>query len=161
MDFSQLVTLANWTNALDQLIAASTTAVQNNDTAKIADLQDDLFNFQQISPVNFDSLDSIAAKLSLELNRTNRQIALRNIAVIAEELRNLKSILGVATEHANQSADAIQLKTTKDFLSKAKTSITILKNLRNDLSNENSDLGKKVAAVVKAIQEFEAAFPDA
>jgi hypothetical protein len=161
MDFSQLVTLANWTNALDQLIAASTTAVQNNDTAKIADLQDDLFNFQQISPVNFDSLDSIAAKLSLELNRTNRQIALRNIAAIAEELRNLKSILGVATEHANQSADAIQLKTTKDFLSKAKTSITILKNLRNDLSNENSDLGKKVAAVVKAIQEFEAAFPDA
>lgn len=161
MDFSQLVTLANWTNALDQLIAASTTAVQNNDTAKIADLQDDLFNFQQISPVNFDSLDSIAAKLSLELNRANRQIALRNIAAIAEELRNLKSILGVATEHANQSADAIQLKTTKDFLSKAKTSITILKNLRNDLSNENSDLGKKVAAVVKAIQEFEAAFPDA
>jgi hypothetical protein len=160
MDFSQLVTLADWTNALDQLIAASTTAVQNGDTAKIADLQDDLFNYQQISPVYFDSLDSLAAKLSLKLNGTNRQVILRNIAEIAEELKNLKNILGVATEHANQSADAIQLKTTKDFLNKAQTSITILKNLRNDLSDENTDLGKKVAAVVKAIQDFEAAFPD-
>ena len=160
MDFSSLVTLEDWTNALDQLIAASTTAVQNGDTAKIADLQDDLFNYQQISPVNFDSLDSIAAKLSLELNRANRQIALKNIAEIANQLKNLKNILGVATEHANQSANAIQLKTTKDFLNKAKTSLTILKGLRNDLTDNSTDLGRKVTAVFKAIQEFEEAFPE-
>ena len=161
MDFSQLVTLADWTNALNQLIAASTTAVQNGDTAKIADLQDDLFNYQQISPVNFDSLDSLAAKLSLKLNGTNRQAILRNIADIAEELKNLKNILGVATEHANQSADAIQLKSTKEFLSKAKTSLTILKGLRNDLADNSTDLGEKVAAIFKAINDFEEAFPDA
>lgn len=160
MDFSQLITLEDWTNALDQLIAASTTAVQNGDANKIADLQDDLFNFQQISPVNFDSLDNIAAKLSLKLNGINRQATLRNIAEIAQELNNLKNILGVATEHANQSADAIQLKTTKDFLNKAKTSLNILKGLRAELDNDNTDLGRKVAAVFKAIQDFEAAFPD-
>jgi hypothetical protein len=161
MDFSQLTTLEDWTKALDQLIAASTTAVQNSDTAKIADLQDDLFNYQQISPVNFDSLDNIAAKLSLKLNGINRQATLRNIAEIAQELNNLKNILGVATEHANQSADAIQLKTTKDFLSKAKTSLIILKGLRTELDNNNTDLGRKVAAVFKAIKDFEEAFPDA
>jgi hypothetical protein len=160
MDFSQLTTLEDWTKALDQLIAASTTAVQNGDTAKIADLQDDLFNYQQISPVNFDSLDNIAAKLSLKLNGINRQATLRNIAEIAQELNNLKNILGVATEHANQSADAIQLKTTKDFLSKAKTSLIILKGLRTELDNNNTDLGRKVAAVFKAIKDFEEAFPD-
>jgi hypothetical protein len=161
MDFSQLTTLEDWTKALDQLIAASTTAVQNGDTAKIADLQDDLFNYQQISPVNFDSLDNIAAKLSLKLNGINRQATLRNIAEIAQELNNLKNILGVATEHANQSADAIQLKTTKDFLSKAKTSLIILKGLRTELDNNTTDLGRKVAAVFKAIKDFEEAFPDA
>jgi hypothetical protein len=161
MDFSQLITLEDWTKALDQLIAASTTAVQNGDTAKIADLQDDLFNYQQVSPVNFDSLDSIAAKLSLKLNSINREATLRNIALIAQELNNLKNILGVATEHANLSADAIQLKTTKDFLTKAKTSLNILKGLRAELDNDNTDLGKKVAAVFKAINDFEAAFPDA
>lgn len=161
MDFSQLITLEDWTKALDQLIAASTTAVQNGDTAKIADLQDDLFNYQQVSPVNFDSLDSIAAKLSLKLNSINRETTLRNIALISQELNNLKNILGVATEHANQSADAIQLKTTKDFLSKAKTSLNILKGLRTELDNDNTDLGRKVTAVFKAINDFEAAFPDA
>lgn len=161
MDFSSLVTLEDWTNALNQLITASTTAIQNNQQGKIADLQDNLFNYQQISPVNFDSLDSIAAKLSLELNRANRQTALKNIADIAQELNNLKNILGVATEHANQSADVIQLKTTKEFLDKAKTSLTILKGLRNDLADNSTDLGKKVAAVFKAIQEFEEAFPNA
>jgi hypothetical protein len=161
MDFSQLITLEDWTKALDQIITASTAAVQNGDTAKIADLQDDLFNYQQTSPVNFDSLDSIAAKLSLKLNGINRQATLKNIADIAQELNNLKNILGVATEHANQSADAIQLKTTKDFLSKAKTSLNILKGLRAELDNTNNDLGKKVAAVFKAINDFEVAFPDA
>lgn len=160
MDFSSLVTLEDWTNALDQLIVASTTAIHNNNQGKIADLQDDLFNYQQISPVNFDSLDSIAAKLSLELNRANRQIALKNIAEIADELKNLKNILGVATEHANQSADDIQLKSTKNFLNKAKTSLTILKGLRNDLTDNSTDLGRKVTAVFKAIQEFEEAFPE-
>jgi hypothetical protein len=161
MDFSQLTTLEDWTKALDQIITASTAAVQNSDTAKIADLQDDLFNYQQASPVNFDSLDSIAAKLSLKLNGINRQATLKNIADIAQELNNLKNILSVATEHANQSADAIQLKTTKDFLSKAKTSLNILKGLRAELDNTNNDLGKKVAAVFKAINDFETAFPDA
>jgi hypothetical protein len=69
--------------------------------------------------------------------------------------------LSVATENATQSADALQLKNVKDFLSKAKTSINILKGLRNDLANSSTDLGKKVAAVMKAIKDFEDAFPDA
>ncbi|MDZ7898507.1 MAG: hypothetical protein U5N85_10855 [Arcicella sp.] len=72
----------------------------------------------------------------------------------------MKNLLGVATDHANQTADAIQLKSAKEFLSKAKTSITILKSLRADLSDTNTDLGRKVAAVFKAIQNFEEAFPD-
>jgi hypothetical protein len=36
-----------------------------------------------------------------------------------------------------------------------------LKGLRNDLANNSTDLGKKVAAVMKAIKDFEDAFPDA
>jgi hypothetical protein len=161
MDFSQLVTIEDWTKALEQLMSSATVALQTANTAKIFDLQDDLFNYQQASPPNFDSLDKIAFKLSLELNRANRQTALKNIGDLASELSDLKNLLGVATDHANQAADVIQLKTAKDFLSKAKTSITILKGLRADLSNENSDLGKKVAAVFKAIKDFEEVFPDA
>ncbi len=161
MDFSQLVTIEDWTKALEQLMSSATVALQTANTAKIFDLQDDLFNYQQSSPPNFDSLDKIAFKLSLELNRANRQTALKNIGDLGSELSDLKNLLGVATDHANQAADVIQLKTAKDFLNKAKTSITILKGLRADLSNENSDLGKKVAAVFKAIKDFEEAFPDA
>ncbi len=69
--------------------------------------------------------------------------------------------MGVATQNAAQSADAIQLKTTKEFLSKAKTSLNILKGLRNDLDDNSTDLGKKVSAIFKAINDFEEAFPDA
>jgi hypothetical protein len=161
MDFSQLMTLADWTSALEQLIASSNTALQNNDDTQISDLQDVLFQFQRQSPPNFESLDTIAFKTSLELNRANRNTALKNLANLSQELKNLNSILGVATENATQSADALQLKNVKDFLSKAKTSLTILKGLRNDLADNSTDLGKKITAVFKAIKDFEEAFPDA
>lgn len=161
MDFSQLITIEDWTKALEQLMSSATVALQTANTAKIFELQDDLFNYQQASPPNFDSLDKIAFKLSLELNRANRQTALRNIGDLSTELSNLKNLLGVATDHANQAADTIQLKTTKDFLNKAKTSLNILIGLRNELDNDNTDLGRKVAAVFKAIKDFEEAFPDA
>ena len=127
MDFSQLITLADWTTALEQLIASANDALQNNDDEKISDLQDELSQFQRQSPPNFESLDAIAFKTFLELNRANRNSALKNIANLSQELKNLNSILGVATQNATQSADAIQLKTTKEFLSKAKTSLNILK----------------------------------
>jgi hypothetical protein len=161
MDFSGLITIEDWTKALEQLMSSATVALQTDNTTKIFELQDDLFNYQQASPPHFDSLDKIAFKLSLELNRANRQTALKNIGDLASELGDLKNLLGVATVHANQAADAIQLKSAKEFLGKAKTSITILKNLRADLSDTNTDLGQKVAAVFKAIQDFEEAFPDA
>jgi hypothetical protein len=161
MDFSQLITIEDWTKALEQLMSSATVALQTANTTKIFELQDDLFNYQQASPPNFDSLDKIAFKLSLELNRANRQTALRNIGDLSTELSNLKNLLGVATDHANQAADTIQLKTTKDFLNKAKTSLNILIGLRNELDNDTTDLGRKVAAVFKAIKDFEEAFPDA
>ncbi len=160
MDFSQLITLAEWTNALDELIAKAMLAIQSNDEQQITDLQDVLLEFQRQSPPNFESLDTIAFKISLELNRVNRTTALINIRKLAQELRDLNRILGVATANANQSADIIQLKSTKEFLSKAKTSLTILKGLRDDLADNSTDLGRKVAAVFKAIQDFEDAFLD-
>ena len=43
----------------------------------------------------------------------------------------------------------------------AKTSLNILKGLRNDLADNSTDLGKKVSAIFKAINDFEEAFPDA
>jgi hypothetical protein len=161
MDFSQLITLADWTTALEQLIASANNALQNNDDNQISNLQDDLFQFQRQSPPNFESLDAIAFKTSLELNRANRNTALKNLTNLSQELINLNSILSVATENATQSADALQLKNVKDFLSKAKTSLNVLKGLRNDLASSSTDLGKKVAAVMKAIKDFEDAFPDA
>lgn len=161
MDFSLLITLADWTTALEQLIASANNALQNNDDNQISDLQDELFQFQRQSPPNFESLDAIAFKTSLELNRANRNTALKNLANLSQELKNLNSILGVATENATQSADAIQLKNVKEFLSKAKTSLNILKGLRYDLADNSTDLGKKVAAIFKAINDFEDAFPNA
>jgi hypothetical protein len=161
MDFSELITLTEWTNALDELIAKATLAIQNNDEQQITDLQDVLLDFQRQSPPNFESLDTIAFKISLELNRVNRTTALINIRKLAQELKDLNRILGVATANANQSADVIQLKSTKEILNKAKTSLTILKGLRDDLADNSTNLGQKVAAVFEAIQDFENAFPDA
>ena len=161
MDFSQLITLAEWTNVLDELIDKAMLAIQNNEEQQISDLQEVLLDFQRQSPPNFESLDTIAFKVSLELNRVNRTTALINIRKFAQELKDLNRILGVATANANQSADTIQLKTTKEILGKAKTSLTILKGLRDDLADNSTDLGRKVLAVFEAIQDFENAFPDA
>lgn len=161
MDFTNFATVNDWTTALEQLIASSVVAIQNDNRIQINELQTDLLDFQDQSPTKFDSLDAIAFRVSLELNRASRTAALRNLENLRQELRNLNSMLEVATEHANQSADAIQLKSTKDFLNKAKTSLIILKGLRNELDDNTTDLGRKVAAVFKAIQDFEAAFPEA
>lgn len=161
MDFSQLITLVEWTNALDELMAKAMLAIQNNDDQQIADLQEILFDFQRQSPPNFESLDAIAFKISLELNRVNRTNALINVRKLAQELKDLNKILAVATTNANLSADTIQLKSTKEILNKAKLSLTILKGLRDDLADNSTNLGKKVMAIFKAIQDFENAFPDA
>ena len=85
---------------------------------------------------------------------------MQNIIDIANELHNLKNILGVATEHANQSADEIQLKSTKDFLSNAKIILNILKGRRTELDDNNTDLGRKVVVVFKGISNFGMVFPD-
>jgi hypothetical protein len=159
MDFTNFATVNDWTTALEQLIADSVVAIQNDNHLQINQLQTDLLDFQDQSPTKFDSLDAIAFKISLELNRASRTAALRNLENLRQELRNLNSMLEVATNHAIEAADSIHLKNTKDFLGKAKTSLTILKGLRDDLADNTTNLGRKIQAVVQAINDFEAAFP--
>jgi hypothetical protein len=160
MDFSQLISITDWTNALNALISESKVALQNNDTDKIIALQDDLLRFQDQTPPNFDSLDVLAMKTSFELNRASRMTAIKNIEAIATELGNLNLMISIATERANLSAEAIQLRSAKEFLGKAKASLLILKSLKDELTDTSSDVSDKVMALLKAIKDFENAFPD-
>jgi chromosome segregation ATPase len=108
----------------------------------------------------FDNLESRALKVSNELNRASKTIALRNLNDLLSQLKELDKQLNVQTADATQTSNELQLKSTKEFLTKAKTSLTILKGLKAELDNDTTDLGKKVAAVFKAINDFEEAFPN-
>jgi hypothetical protein len=158
MNFDELTTVSDWSEALRELVALATSAVQRNDADEMLKIQELLLAFQEQSPPSFNSLDAIAARTSIELNRTSRDIILANLSSLSRELLNLSQLMGVAAEHALLRSDAIQLKNTKSFLSKAKASLQILTGLRDDLNDSSTNLGRKVDAVFNAINDFETAF---
>ncbi|GAB3995621.1 hypothetical protein GCM10028807_36260 [Spirosoma daeguense] len=158
MNFDELITVADWTSALQQIVSLADAAFKSRDQDEIDKVQDLLFKFQEQSPPSVNNLDTIAFKVSKELAKENKEQVLKNLNDLSKELVTLSKFLDVATEHALLKSDAIQLKNTKDFLSKAKASLEILKGLREDLQDPTTNLGKKVEEVFKAINEFEKAF---
>lgn len=158
MNFDALITISDWTLALQQLVALADAAVQSGNQDDTANVQDSLFVFRQQSPPTVNNLDAIAFSVSNELNRQNRRLALDKLKELGEELANLNKSLDAATQQALTRSDEIQLKSTKDMLSKAKVSLEILKSLRQDLQDPTTPLGQKVGDVFTAIQEFEKAF---
>lgn len=158
MDFSQLITVADWTAALQQILTLAEAAIRSGSQDDIDKAQDLLFEFQQQSPPSVNNLDDIAFTISRELTRQNKDQILKNLAELSKELLTLSKFLDVATEHALLKSDAIQLKNTKDFLSKAKASLEILQSLREDLQDPDTELGGKIEGLFKAINDFEKAF---
>ena len=158
MNFDGLITVADWTSALQQLVALADAAVQSGNQDDMANVQDLLFAFRQQSPPTVNNLDALAFSVSNELNRQNRQLALNKLKELGEELADLSKSLGAATEQALMRSDEIQLKNTKEVLNKAKVSLEVLKSLRQDLQDPATPLGQKVGDVFAAIHEFERAF---
>jgi flagellar biosynthesis chaperone FliJ len=165
MDFSTLNTSAEWSSSLQDLINLCKKAVETQNLADIGKMKTVLENYRSELSNNahlsqFDELERISTGVLLELNRASRTIALRNLGNLTGELSTLDAQLRQLADNAINTSDKLQLKNTKDFLSKAKTSLNILKGLRNELDNDTTDLGRKVAAVFNAINDFEEAFPD-
>jgi hypothetical protein len=165
MDFSILNTDSEWVSALQDLTNLVIKAIDKSNLADISNLRVVLKNYRDTLAENmhlseFDNLESRALKVSNELNRASKTIALRNLNDLLSQLKELDKQLNVQTADATQTSNELQLKSTKEFLTKAKTSLTILKGLKAELDNDTTDLGKKVAAVFKAINDFEEAFPN-
>ena len=158
MNFDEFITVSDWTQALQQLISLANNAVQQNDQNELGTIQDLLIQFQNQSPPSMNSLDVIAFKTVNALNKTQRQAVLTSLNELSLELINLTKLINKATDQATQSTDEIQLKNTKEFLTKAKVSLGILTGLRADMQDTTTDLGKKVEAVFKAIGDFQQAF---
>jgi flagellar biosynthesis chaperone FliJ len=166
MDFSTLNTTVEWSSSLHDLINLCKKAVETQNLADIGKMRTVLENYRNELSNNthlnqFDELERISTGTLLELNRASRTIALRNLGNLTGELAALDTQLRELADDANDTSDKLQLKSTKNFLTKAKASLNILKGLRTELDNNNTDVGRKVAAVFKAIKEFEETFPDA
>jgi flagellar biosynthesis chaperone FliJ len=166
MDFSELNTSAEWSSSLQDLINLCKKAVETQNFADIGKMRTVLENYiNELSNnahlAQFDELERISTGALLELNRASRTIALRNLGNLTGELTTLDSQLRELADDANDTSDKLQLKSTKNFLSKAKSSLNILKGLRTELDDDTTDLGKKVAALFKAIKEFDETFLDA
>jgi flagellar hook-basal body complex protein FliE len=160
MNFDKLVTVQDWTEALRELIRRGQNAVDQNNTEEIGNVQDLLFDFQLASPKSFDDLDEIAFKTAQELNAQNRAALLTTLTELSQKLVDLSHTLDVSTEQALAKSDEIRLKNVINGLDKAKTGLDILLELREDLRDKDSELGKKVEAVFIAIKEFKEAFKD-
>jgi flagellar biosynthesis chaperone FliJ len=166
MDFSTLNTSAEWSSSLQDLTNLCKKAVETQNLADVGKMRTVLENYRNELSNNahlyqFDELERISTGALLELNRASRTIALRNLGSLTGELSTLDSQLRPLADEANATSDSLQLKTTKDFLSKTKTSLNILKGLKAEFDNDTTDLGRKVTAAFKAIKDLEAVFPNA
>jgi hypothetical protein len=166
MDFSILNTDSEWVATLQDLTSLVTKAIDKSKVDDINKLRIVMQNFRNALAPNmflseFDNLDTISLKVTTELNRASRNIALRNLTDLTNQLKTLDTQLIDLTASATQTSEELQLKNAKEFLTKAKTSLNILTGLKAELDNDTTDIGQKVAAVFKAIKGFEVAFPDA
>jgi hypothetical protein len=160
MDFTKFESRAEWTDALEQIIILARNAISNNNQIQIDSIQDILREYQEKSPLGLEDLDLIASQILMELNGDARRNALRNLENIASEVKGLGAVIQAITDDAEHSSKDLQLKVVKEFLTKTKTSINILKSFRDDISNDTTNLGQTVKAVFNAIKAFEEAFPD-
>lgn len=154
MNWDELITIKDWANALDDLLAQAKKAVQDDNDAKKSELQDILLEYISESPPTANPLDQVAHQAIDDLNRSQKNAILKAINDRNAQLKQLRQLIETASAQAMSTARDIQLKSVQELLGKVKTSVEVLKTLETALDQPDLTLVQKIKDTVKAVEEL-------
>jgi hypothetical protein len=159
INFDELVTLADWTAALQSILDEAKTAIQSNDQGKKLELQDQLRAYIKRSPEKCEFLDNIAHKAIDDLFISVVGSALSAIDARNAELKKATAVVADVTHEAENDAKSIQFKTAIEVLTKAKAAVEKLKALEQQLAQPDQNLLDKIKALTDAISDLSGLLP--
>ncbi len=156
--FDELITIEDWSGALETILDAAVKATENADSQERQDLQDLLLTYIKRSPAKVELLDVIAREAIEDLALAQIAVSLERISSRSAELDRAVALIKNVTAEAKKDERSLQLESTLDALAKAKAAIDALTKLEKSLAGADQNLlqklkasGEAVAAVVKAI----------
>lgn len=153
IDWNNLILLPEWAEALQQLLAAAAHAAQRNGSERqqVAEL---LRTFVKKSPVDAGTLDDIATRAIIDLNSSVIAEAVQAIQDRSAELKQQLALLTGVASQARTDAKSLRFEGVNKVLADAKVALKALQRANNALSSPDTALTKKIAAIVKAIDEL-------
>jgi hypothetical protein len=151
--FDQLNTIADWTKALDVLLDQAAAAARKGQG--LGDIQSDLLAFIKASPGKCDFLDEIAVAAANDLfeNEVNRLIA--SIASRKRDLESATKAMRSVTEELHKSESDLKFEKIIETLQVSTAIIEELKQVREDLTDEDKAVLDKAVAVSQTADEIQ------
>jgi hypothetical protein len=149
----QLVTEEEWANVLGEILDYAKTALLENDSDKLLDIQDTLEKFVKESPSYCRVLDDIAVRASYNIFITDTNEALKKVTERNAELKKALELIKGTTDRMKKSRKAILFEEVIEILDKAKTVIDELKNIGETFDDNEKSLLKKIVDIGKSIEK--------
>jgi len=159
--FDQLNTIADWTKALDVLLDQAAAAA--NKGQGLGDIQSDLLAFIKASPGKCDFLDEIAVVAANDLFEKEVTRLIASIASRKRDLDIATRAIGAATADLRKSESDLKFEKIIATLQVSTAIIEDLKQVREDLTDEDKAVLDKAVAVAQtgeAIQKLIKQFKD-
>lgn len=151
INFDDLVTIADWADALQLLMNDAKAALTANDQDAKIKTQDMLRTFIKRSPVETEFLDDIAFKAINDLFISVAGTALNAISARNAELQQATKLIKNVSSQAQKDAKAIKFTAVISALDKAKSAAEALKSLETSLTAPDQNLLAKIKALTDAI----------
>jgi hypothetical protein len=153
INWRQLVTEEEWANVLGDILGVAKAALLENGSDKLGDIQDTLEKFVKESPSYCRVLDDIAARVSLNILKTETNEALRIITEGNAELKKTLELIKGTTTRIKKSRKAILFEEVIEILNKAEIAIDELKNIGETFDDNEKSLLEKVVDIGKSIEK--------
>jgi hypothetical protein len=154
IDWGGLVTLRDWADALDFLLASARDAATKQETPARLAAQAALLEFAKRSPAMCNALDDIATAATHDLYEAQADACLRAITKRQNDLAKAVALIDAATDHAQKDVRDIQLANVVDLLDKTSAALGTLKRLEKAFDTPDENMLRKIAALEQAIAEL-------
>lgn len=152
--WSTLVTLTDWTDALERLLSAAESARARKNARAVRTVQAELIAFTKHSPAVANALDDIAYAAARDLYLTSLDHSLRQLADRRKALADAKRLIEEAAEQARKGTADIQLEQLRALVGETAAALKAYEKLRKGLAGADDDVLKSIRAALGALKDF-------
>lgn len=98
-----ITTPEGWVNYLGELLFEASAASGSDDLEKMANVQEKLRRFEQLSPASADQLDNIALRIVIALDIANAMSRVKRLEKLTEEYRRMRKLVRAIASGSHDS----------------------------------------------------------